>query len=145
MKRVQKIRAILALGLACALVVINFRAALREIETARAIPPTDGPFFFEWEARFDPIKEDIPFSQGLIGYASDWDLSGAQYSPADAGAEHILTQYSLAPIVVARDDGREWIIANLSAGDFETWLAAQEGEFRVTRYRKNLYLVQRIQ
>ena len=144
MNSLRGARRLLALGLVCALVVTNFLAALREIESVRGIPPTDGPFFAEWESRFDPIVEDIPASQRVVGYASDWDLNEAQYSPANAGAEHILTQYSLAPIVVARDDQREWVIANLSAADFETWLASQQGQLRVTRYRKNLYLVQRL-
>jgi len=108
------------------------------------MPLTDGPFFAEWETRFDPIKEDLPFSQGTIGYAADWDVPGVAFSPANADAEHILTQYSMAPIVVTRDPDRDWVIVNMNPNTFETWVSLQDGDFALTRYKKNLYLIHRL-
>jgi len=39
---------------------------------------TDGPFFMRWEASFEPVKENLPFTRGVIGYAADWDIPGVE-------------------------------------------------------------------
>lgn len=144
MESFRKALPFLRIGLICLLVFSSFQSVLRQVELARGLVDTDGPFFAEWEKRFDPIKDDLPFTHGVIGYAADWDIPGVSYDPANTEAEHILTQYTLTPIVVSRDTSHEWILVNMNRENFETWFALQEGEFEVTRYKFNLYLVRRI-
>lgn len=144
MEPIKKTIPYLKIGLICLLVIYCFRSVSGQISRARELPDTDGPFFAEWEKRFEPIKEALPFAYGVIGYAADWDIPGLEYDPANTEAEHVLTQYALSPIVVSRDTSREWVIANMTAADFEAWFGLQEGEFEVTRYRYNLYLVHRL-
>jgi hypothetical protein len=111
---------------------------------ARKLVKTDAEFFQLWEKRFEPIKKDLPFTYGVIGYVGDWDVPGLDYDRANTELELILTQYALTPIVVTRDTGHEWILVNLSATDFDTWLGVQEEDFEVTRYKYSLYLLRRI-
>ena len=145
MEQLRKALPFLRIGLVCLLVFASFQSALRQVSQAGELVDTDGPFFGKWEKRFDPIKDDLPFTHGVIGYAADWDIPGVSYDPANTEAEHILTQYTLTPIVVSRDTSREWILVNMNQENFNTWFAMQEGEFSVTRYKFNLYLVRRIQ
>ncbi len=145
MQQIQKATPYLKLGLVCLLVTYCFGSVVQQIAQARQLTDTDGPFFVEWEKRFEPIKSDLPLTYGVIGYAADWDLPGVSYDPANTEAEHILTQYVLAPVVVSRDTSHEWILVNMNAANFDTWLALQEGNFAVTRYKFNLYLVHRLE
>jgi len=144
MQSMKRITPYLKLGLLVLLVVTCFRSSVEQLSEARQLADTDGAFFVQWEKRFDPIKDSLPFKYGVIGYVADWDLPGVVYDPADTEAEHVLTQYTMAPIVVSRDTSHEWIIVNLNAADFDTWFAMQKGEYAVIKYKYNLYLVHRI-
>lgn len=143
-EQLKKALPYLKICLLCLLVAYSFWSVYQQGYHARQLVDTDGPFIAAWEKRFEPIKESLPFTRGVIGYAADWDLPGANYDPANTEAEHVLTQYTLTPIVVSRDTSHEWILVNMDAANFDTWFALQEGEFEVTRYKYNLYLVHRI-
>ena len=145
MEQLKRVLPYLRIGLICLLIGTSFWSVLQQISLARQLPDTDGPFFVEWEKRFEPIKESLPFTHGIIGYAADWDIPGADYDPADSESEHVLTQFTMTPIVVSRDTSLEWVLVNMNATDFETWIALQEGEYSVTKYKYNLYLVHRMQ
>ena len=139
----KKIIPYLKLGLLVLLIVSSFRSGVNQLFYAKQLADTDGAFFVQWEKRFDPIKDNLPFRYGVIGYVADWDMPGVKYDPADTEAEHVLTQYTMAPIVVSRNTSHEWIIVNLNAADFDAWIAMQEEEYVVTKYKYNLYLVHR--
>jgi hypothetical protein len=145
MQLIKKIFPYIKISLICLLIASSILSVVGGYTRARELVDTDGPFFVEWEKRFNPIKEELPFTRGVIGYAADWDVPGVSFEPANSEAEHILTQFTMAPIIVSRDTSREWIIANMDADNFESWLALQEGEFTVTKYKYNLYLLHRIQ
>jgi hypothetical protein len=145
MQQIKKIHPYVKIGLICLLIASSILSVTGAYSRARELVDTDGPFFEEWEKRFEPIKDDLPFTRGVIGYAADWDVPGVDYEPANSEAEHILTQFTLAPIIVSRDTSHEWIIVNMDKENFETWFALQEGEFIVTKYKYNLYLLHRIQ
>ena len=136
---------VLKIGLICALVASNFLSVTQQIPQVRQLVDTDGPFFIRWEASFEPVKENLPFTRGVIGYAADWDIPGVEYDPANSEAEHILSQFALAPIIVSRDTSREWILVNMDPRQFEQWFALQDGEFIVQKFKMNLYLLHRIQ
>ena len=145
MEQIKKVLPYLRIGLVCLLIITSFQSVLQQISQARQLIDTDGLFFEKWEKRFDPIKATLPFTQGVIGYAADWDLPDVDYDPANSEAEHILTQFTMTPIVVSRDTSLEWMIVNMNKTDFETWIALQEGEYEVTAFKYNLYLVHRTQ
>jgi hypothetical protein len=145
MGQYKKILPYLKVGAICLLVFYCFRSVTGQLARVRELVNSDGPFFLEWEKRFEPIKEILPFEYGVVGYVGDWDVPGLNYDPANTEAEHILTQYTLTPIVVSRDTSHEWILVNLSEKDFDTWLKVQEGEFEVTKFKYSLYLLRRIQ
>ena len=136
---------VLKIGLICVLVARNFLSVTQQIPQVRQLVDTDGPFFIRWEASFEPVKENLPFTRGVIGYAADWDIPGVEYDPANSEAEHILSQFALAPIIVSRDTSREWILVNMDPRQFEQWFALQDGEFIVQKFKMNLYLLHRIQ
>jgi hypothetical protein len=144
MQFIRKILPVLKIGLICVLLYSNFLFVTRQSSDARELVDTDGPFFVRWEAAFDPVKENLPFTRGVIGYAADWDIPGSNYDPANSEAEHILSQFTLAPIIVARDTDREWILVNMSPEEYEQWFPLQDGEFEVKKFKMNLYLLHRI-
>lgn len=145
MEQIKKALPYLKIGLVCLLIVTSFQSVLQQISQAQQLIDTDGLFFEKWEKRFDPIKAALPFNQGVIGYAADWDLPDVDYDPANSEAEHILTQFTMTPIVVSRDTSLEWMIVNMNKTDFDTWIGLQEGEYEVTTFKYNLYLVHRTQ
>ncbi|MBN1451052.1 MAG: hypothetical protein JW963_08570 [Anaerolineales bacterium] len=144
MQLIKKIIPVLKIGLICVLVAGNFLSVAQQIPQVRQLVDTDGPFFIKWETAFEPVKENLPFTRGVIGYAADWDIPGSNYDPANSEAEHILSQFTLAPIIVARDTNREWILVNMSPEEFEQWFPLQDGEFEVKKFKMNLYLLHRI-
>ena len=144
MQLIRKNLQVLKIGLICVLLYSNFLFVIGQLSQARELVDTDGPFFVRWEAAFDPVKANLPFTRGVIGYAADWDIPGSNYDPANSEAEHILSQFTLAPIIVARDTNREWILVNMSPEEFEQWFPLQDGEFDVQKFKMNLYLLHRI-
>ena len=98
----------------------------------------------DWEKRFAPIKPQIPFERGVIGYISDADVPGASYDAANDEGEYVLTQYVLAPVIIKRGTNQEWNIANLDRPAFELWSKSNAGRFQVTAFKGGLYLLHRI-
>ena len=78
MEQIKRALPYLRIGLIFLLIVTSFRSVFLQISQARQLVDTDGPFFAEWEKRFDLIKDDLPFTHGVIGYAADWDIPGAK-------------------------------------------------------------------
>jgi len=131
------------IGLVALLFAANFWSLARQLSQARQLVDTDGVFIPKYEERFDPVKAALPFKHGVIGYVADWDLRSSSKSEANSEGEHILTQYTMSPIVVSRNTDREWILVNLNPEDFETWFGMQSGNYEVTQFKYNLYLVRR--
>jgi hypothetical protein len=98
----------------------------------------------DWEKRFAPIKPEIPFERGVIGYISDADVPGASYDAANDEGEYVLTQYVLAPVIIRRGTNQEWNIANLDRPAFELWNKSNGGKFQVNAFKGGLYLLHRV-
>jgi hypothetical protein len=96
-----------------------------------------------WEQRFPPLKQQLPFVRGVVGYISDSDVPGAVFDPANDEGEYILTQYALAPIIIVRGTDQEWNVANLSPEAYALWSAGAGGVFEVLPLRGGLYLLRR--
>ncbi len=72
------------------------------------------------EQRFAELRTLLP-ARGVVGYLSD--TSGNQESVR----RYYLTQYSLAPVVVAPDANRELVVANFSSASAIIRLADAQG------------------
>lgn len=112
------------------------------VERIQAWNPTlitnDG--VYDWDERLADLRADLPPDVTMVGYVSDWDVL-PEYDYPNNETEFVLTQYSMAPIIVARNDEQEWLIVNLKPKDFETWAAAQTADIEVTKYPLGLFLV----
>jgi hypothetical protein len=72
------------------------------------------------ERRFAGLRTLLP-TRGIVGYLSD--SGGSQESVR----RYYLTQYSLAPVVVAPDSNREMVVANFSSPSAIVRLADAQG------------------
>lgn len=119
-----------------------FSSAVYLMETIRSWNPglitNDG--VSGWDERLADLRADLPPGVKVVGYVSDWDVL-PEYDYPNNETEYVLTQYSMAPIIVARNDEQEWLIVNLKPKDFETWAAAQTADIEVTKYPLGLFLV----
>jgi hypothetical protein len=104
---------------------------------------TDDPVA-DWEKRFIPLKDHLPFQRGAVGYISDSSVPGASYDAANDEGEYVLTQYVMAPIIIVKGTGQEWNIANLDRQAFELWNKSNQGRFDVTAFKGGLYLLHRV-
>ena len=95
---------------------------------------------YDWDTRLADLRADLPPEVEAVGYVSDWDVS-PDYNYPDNETEYVLTQYTMAPVIVTRDAEHAWVIVNLAPKDFETWLATQPTDIKVTRYPLGLFLV----
>lgn len=98
----------------------------------------------EWQARFEAIKDQIPFQRGVVGYISDASVPGIEYDAANEEGEYVLTQYAMAPIIIVKGTDYEWNIGNLSSQGYETWSAENAGTFEAIPLKGGLYLLHRI-
>mgnify|MGYP001767478416 CR=1 FL=1 len=95
---------------------------------------------YDWDTRLADLRADLPPDVKVVGYVSDWDVL-PEYDYPNNETEYVLTQYSLAPVIVARNDEHDWLVVNLKPKDFETWAATQPADIEVTRYPLGLFLV----
>jgi hypothetical protein len=97
---------------------------------------------YDWDTRLSALRADLPPDVDVVGYISDWDIT-PDYNYPDNETEYVLTQYVMAPVVVARGGDQDWVIANLSPKDFEIWAATLPADIEVIRYPLSLFLVHR--
>jgi hypothetical protein len=98
----------------------------------------------DWEVRFEPLREKLPFVRGVVGYISDAGVPGAAYDRANEEGEYILTQYALAPIIIVWGTDQEWNVANLSTDAYRLWSAEEHPGFDIQPLGSGLYLLHRI-
>ncbi len=125
------------------LVAIGLYASVRNLLSTRDLGSTSDDPVADWEKRFTPIKQRLPFERGVVGYISDSSIPGVSYDAANDEGEYVLTQYVMSPIVIVKGTDQEWDIANLSRPAFALWSRANAGKFEVTAYKGGLYLLHR--
>jgi hypothetical protein len=125
--------------------VASVYASIQNLISTRELGSISEDPVAQWEVRFGPLKEQLPFFRGVVGYISDSDVPGAAFDPANDEGEYILTQYALAPIIIVRGTNQEWNVANLSNEAFARWNAKDRGEFDVLPLKGGLYLLHRIE
>lgn len=101
----------------------------------------------EWDARLARLRAVLPVRSGTIGYVGDWDVltidpDSSEY--ADQETEYILTQYALAPLVLKRGAGFEWVVANLTPPAYKKWRAALAGPVEIFEFGSDFHLIHRL-
>jgi hypothetical protein len=97
-----------------------------------------------WDARLSQLTKQIPFKRGLVGYVSNEDILGSTFSSSDTAGEYVLTQFSVAPLILVRGADQEWDILNLSDNAYEKWHQAHSKDFEVVISTGGMYLVHRV-
>lgn len=127
------------------IVLGSLSASLQNLVSTRDLGSMSDDPVADWEKRFEPLKKQLPFVRGVVGYISDADIPGVSFnSPNDQG-EYVLAQYVMAPIIIVRGTDQEWNVGNLSRNAYETWSKSNRGEFEVTQFQGGVYLLHRFQ
>lgn len=119
-------------------------ASIQNLVATRNLGSVNDDPVADWEKRFVPIKERLPFRRGVVGYISDSSVPGATYDAANDEGEYVLTQYVMAPIIIVKGTNQEWNIANLDHQAFDLWSKSNQAKFQVTALKGGLYLLHRI-
>ena len=87
--------------------------------------------------RFQNLRKELP-ARGVVGYLSDITegLEGTR--------GYYLTQYYVAPVVVARDSGHELVIANFASRDAVAAAAEAHNLAVVRDFRNGVALLRRV-
>ncbi len=126
------------------LVAASLAASVQNLIGTRNLGSVSDDPVADWERRFAPLKQRIPFERGLVGYISDSSIPGVSFDAANDEGEYVLTQYVMSPIVIVKGTNQEWDIANLTHQAFELWSKSHQGKFEVAAFKGNLYLLHRI-
>jgi hypothetical protein len=126
------------------LVAASLYASVQNMISTRELGSVNDDPVADWEKRFAPLIEQIPFQRGVVGYISDSEIPGSTYDAANDEGEYVLTQYVLAPVVIQRGTAQEWNIANLDKTAYELWSKANGTRFQVTAFKGGLYLLHRV-
>ena len=97
-----------------------------------------------WETKFVRLKKALPTGTVAVGYLADWDVPGITYNDGNQYGEYVLIQYALSPVIVARDTDHEWMVGNLTHEAYEKWQRSTQGNFEVSFFRNNLYLIHKV-
>ena len=126
------------------IVLGSLAASLQNLASTRDLGSISDDPVADWEKRFEPLKKQLPFVRGVVGYISDSDIPGISFnSPNDQG-EYVLAQYVMAPIIIVRGTHQEWNVGNFSRIAYETWSKSNLGQFEVTQFQGGVYLLHRI-
>lgn len=116
----------------------------RNYQDIASTPYTASDSIVEWEKRLVPLRNAMPFPAGVVGYVSDLGDVGFRYDDLDAQLEYTMTQFVMAPIVVAADSNRDWIIGNLTKEGYALWVQAHPGKFDIRHLGFGMYLIHRL-
>ncbi len=131
-------------GMLALIVLASLYASLQNLISTKDLGSISDDPVADWEKRFTPLKQQLPFKRGVVGYISDSSIPGVTYDPANDQGEYVLTQYVLAPIIITKGTNQEWNIGNLSRQAYAAWSAAHQGQFEVTAFKDGVYLLHRI-
>ncbi len=131
-------------GMIVLIVLASLYASIQNLISTKDLGSIKDDPVADWEIRFGPIKEQLPFKRGVVGYISDSSIPGVSYNAANDEGEYVLTQYALAPIIIVKGTNQEWNIANLDKDAFAVWSKANQGQFEVIPFKDKLYLLHRL-
>ncbi|CAG0951123.1 hypothetical protein ANAEL_00075 [Anaerolineales bacterium] len=127
-----------------AVVVLGIKTGIENFQSSLAERSNDAAVIGAWNERLSKLTAPIPFERGFVGYLSNADIPGANYSSDDAEGEFVLTQYAITPLILVRGTEQEWNILNLDRGTFEKWQQENAGKFEVVKSGGGMYLVHKV-
>jgi len=131
--------------LVIALIVISsLYASIQTLISTKDLGSTRDDPVADWEVRFQPLKERLPFQRGVVGYITNSDIPGADFDAADEQGEYVLVQYVMSPIIVVKGTNQEWNVANLSPKAYKLWSQSNQGQFEVIPFKGNIYLLHKV-
>jgi hypothetical protein len=133
----------LRIGLLFLIVLTSLTSSIQNLISTGDLGSTSVDPVADWEKRFVPLKNHLPFGRGLVGYISDASVPGVSYDAADDEGEYVLTQYVMSPIIIVKGTDQEWNIGNLTPPAYKAWSEVHGGEFEVTVFNGNIYLLHR--
>ena len=131
-------------GIIALMVIASLYASIQNLISTKELGSVSDDPVADWEKRFAPIKAQLPFERGVVGYISDSSVPAAIYNAANDEGEYVLTQYVLSPIIIVKGTDQEWNVANLDRAAFELWNRSNNGRFEVTAYKGGLYLLHKV-
>ena len=131
-------------GVMVLIVLASLYASIQNLISTKDLGSVNDDPVADWEIRFRPLKEQLPFKRGVVGYISDSSIPGVSYNAANDEGEYVLTQYALAPIIIVKGTGQEWNIANLDKDAYAIWSGTNQGQFEVIPFKDRLYLLHRL-
>ena len=131
-------------GVILLIIVASLFASVRNLISTKNLGSISDDPVADWEIRFGPLKQQLPFQRGVVGYISDSSIPGITYNAANDEGEYVLTQYVLAPIIIIKGTDQEWNVANLDKDAYTVWSKTNQGQFEVTTFKDKLYLLHRL-
>lgn len=125
----------------CVIIIFGIYGSIQNLIATRGLGNLNEDTVLEWEKRFDPLKQRLPFNRGLIGYISDSSVPGAVYDSNNDQGEYVLVQYVMSPIIIVKGADQEWNIANLRPAAYKLWLPSNQNKFEIIPFGKNIYLL----
>jgi hypothetical protein len=119
-------------------------ASIQNLVSTKTLGSTTDDPVADWERRFGPLKRQLPFVRGAVGYISDSSIPGITTDLANDQGEYVLTQYVMAPIIIVKGTDQEWTIGNLSPQAFRTWSQSNLAQYEVRAFTGGLYLLHRV-
>jgi hypothetical protein len=127
-----------------AIAVLGVKTSIENFKSSIAERSNDAAVIAAWNDRLSKLIAPIPFERGFVGYLSNADISGADFSSDDAEGEFVLTQYAITPLILVRGTEQEWNILNLDRDIFEKWRQENAGKFEVVKSGGGMYLVHKV-
>jgi hypothetical protein len=131
-------------GVIVLIVLASLYASIQNLISTKDLGSTTDDPVADWEKRFAPLKEQLPFTRGVVGYISDSNIPGFPYNAANDEGEYVLAQYVLAPVIIVRGTGQKWNVGNLDKQAYDAWSKTNQGQFEVITFKDKLYLFHRL-
>ena len=126
------------------IIAASLYASIQNLISTKELGSLNDDPVADWEVRFGPLKERLPFQRGVVGYISDASVPGVEYDAANDEGEYVLTQYVMAPIIIVKGTDQEWNIARFSRLGYQAWKESNQGRFEVIPFKGNVYLLHRL-
>jgi hypothetical protein len=118
------------------LLSFTFISSLRLLWTAGTTVATSDEIA-AYETRFAKLKRALP-KRGMVGYVSE-PKGTNRHSAQEYGKRHFWTQYSLSPVIVARDTSPELVVGNFHTRGLDPRVSAS-GLTLVQEFGDGVYL-----
>lgn len=125
------------------IVLASLYASILNLVSTKELGSTNDDPVADWEKRFAPLKQQLPFQRGITGYISDSDIPGVDFNAANDEGEYVLTQYVMAPVIIIKGTEQVWNIGNLGPKAYKIWSQSNHGQFDVIPFAGNIYLLHR--